>query len=458
MGNSRQGCGGRLKTNLVRTPRIFLGLTEVSGYFSRLQRGLQELGVDAVHVTVHEHRFGYSAGQVPWMVAWSRSAVARRGESQGSRLAKWARVAEVAASRIVLLAWAIARFDVFILGAGSSFFNLRELALLRLLNKRIIYTLHGTDARPPYIDGFFPALRKLLDTARDDRVAVEGTMDALAVETARRVRFLRRLEKYANVVVCGPSYGQLLSRPYVNLYAIGLPTPLPEKIGRVTGGDEHSPLVVLHAPSQVAGKGTAIIREVVARLRGSGVNLDYREITGRPNHEVMAALMEADMVVDQVWSDTPMAGLAAEAGARGCPALVGGYFSAIAAKAVPPQWLPPTEFTLPEEMEAKLCRMASDRKRLVAMGLQAREFVATQWSERAVASKMLQLLQSVPPDWLVDPGTCHYFEGIGLDREQARWTVWQMIERHGLDVLGLQHAPALQAEFLAFARREIAHA
>lgn len=444
-----------MKLFSARPPRIFLGLTEVSGYFSRLERGLREIGADAMHISICEHRFDYSAGKVPWIASWNQRAVARRSLGKCNNLIKLVRMADLVGSRSVLLVWALFRFDVFILGAGSSFFGLRELVLLRLFRKRVIYTLHGTDARPPYIDGFFPPLRKMLDERQNDRIAVNAVMGALAAESARRLNFLQRLERYADVIVCCPSYSHFLTRSFVNFYAIGVPTPLPADLKPRHEGGIGRPLVVLHAPSQTAGKGTAIIRDLIDRLRGRGLDLDYREIMGRPNHEVMTALREADVVVDQVWSDTPMATFAAEASAHGVPTLVGGYFSTIAHECVSQEWLPPTLFVTPEEMESTLSRMANDRKQLVAMGIQARQFINTQWSERAVAEKMLQLIKSVPPDWYVNPGSCHYFEGCGLDREQARWTVRQLVERYGNTALCLEHAPEMQDKFVAFARDQV---
>lgn len=440
----------------ARSLRIFLGITEVSGYFSRLKQGFQGLGVEAMHVSVHAHQFGYEAGPVPWIVAWSRRAVARRAAAAGaSRLLSAFALANVIVSRSALLAWALSRFDVFILGAGSSFFALRELALLRWLGKRVIYTLHGTDARPPYIDGFFPALRQALDDQWQDSATADRALDELAAEVARRVRFLRRLERYADIIVCGPSYGHFLSRSFVNFYAIGLPTPLPGPQSSASqAGAASSATVVLHAPSQTAGKGTAQIRDIVNRLQHEGMFIDYREISGRPNHEVMAALREADVVIDQAWSDTPMAGLAAEAAANGCPALVGGYFSALMGEAVPELWRPPTTFVVPEQLEEALRRLAADPQELARLGEVAHEYVAAQWSQGAVAAKMLQLVWEVPQDWLVAPASCPYLEGCGLTREQARSTVRRLIDRHGVGSLGLSHAPALQKAFADFARAE----
>jgi hypothetical protein len=460
MGHASKSRGPRVRHRETRLPRILVGITEVSGYFSRLRQGLLEIGVDAVHVTVSAHQFGYEADPAPWVVAWSRRAVARRiAAARASRMRAALYLVELVASRSMLLVWALYRFDVFILGAGSSFFALRELALLRLLGKRVIYTLHGTDARPPYIDGFFPPLREALNGHWEDQAKADRILDDLASETARRISFIRRLERYADVVICGPSYGHFLSRPFVNFYAIGLPTPTQDLgCSAARTGTNSTKTTILHAPSQVAGKGTALIREIIGRLQHDGYSVEYREISGRPNHEVMAALREADLVIDQTWSDTPMAGLAAEAAANGCPTLVGGYFSAMVGDTVPEKWLPPTIFVAPEELDVTLRRLVADPRELNRLGEVARDYVANQWAQRAVAAKMLQLVQEVPSEWLVLPASCTYLEGCGLTREQARLTIRRLIDRHGIEALGLSHAPALQQAFVSFANQVASNA
>ena len=45
--------------------RIFLGLTEVSGFFSRLKLGLDELGIPCEYVTLQQHRFAYDGSPPP---------------------------------------------------------------------------------------------------------------------------------------------------------------------------------------------------------------------------------------------------------------------------------------------------------------------------------------------------------------------------------------------------------
>lgn len=442
--------------------RILLGLTEVSGFFARLQSGFSELGVEAVHISLQGHRFAYSkASSQPRFVRWARWAVSKRLLAiQVSRWHGMLWFPPVIATRLFLFIWAAIRFDIFIMGAGSSFFGMRELPLLRLLGKIVIYTLHGTDARPPYIDGFFdPAQYGLQPSdspivASDPRYRAERFAEAHAVVTARRCRLVRKVERYASVVVCAPNYAQFLSRPFVNFYAVGLPTALPSGFrSPPPQRSESGRARVLHAPSHVAGKGTAQIRKIIAELQARGLAIEYVEVSGRPNAEVFLEIAQSDFVVDQFYGDSPMAAFAAEAGMLGKPAVVGGYFAAKAMEEITSEFMPPSAFCLPEQLGETIARLARDPDERRQLGADANAFVSTRWAPACVAERFLRLIDSdVPQEWIIEPSRLSYLQGIGLSEDQARANMAALIDRYGYEALGLEHKPVLQDLFIAFAR------
>ena len=79
------------------------------------------------------------------------------------------------------------RFDVFVFGFANTFLRLAELPLLRLLRKKVIFVLHGSDARPPYMNG----------------AARRAPWNAAEVVARTRVQKLRlaRIERYADAVI-----------------------------------------------------------------------------------------------------------------------------------------------------------------------------------------------------------------------------------------------------------------
>jgi hypothetical protein len=60
------------------------------------------------------------------------------------------------------------------------------------------------------------------------------------------------------------------------------------------------PLRVLHAPNHRSIKGTAIVEEVVRRLRADGVPVELVIVQKMPNHELRRLVQEIDVVVEQL--------------------------------------------------------------------------------------------------------------------------------------------------------------
>ena len=447
--------------------RVFLGLTEVSGFFSGLRQGLEELGVECVHVSLQPHKFGYSKGQSPsFFPAFACTAVRLRLlASNRNPLIRAILLALTALSRVLLFVWAILRFDVFVLGAGSSFFKFHELSLLRLLGKRVIYTLHGTDARPAYIDGFFDPRQYGL---KQDRIGAsqadaDQAQASPAIEmarahirvAARRRREVRAIERNAHVVICAPSYSHFLTRPFVSFYSVGIPLSVAEnqEIEIERSGEK---VRILHAPSYARGKGTEQVRSMVVDLQRQGFSIEYQEISGRPNSEVLQEIGSSDLIVDQVYSDTPMAMFAAEAASLGKPAVVGGYYSQVMRTHLPDDQIPPTAYCCPEELHETIGELVKDREKRFQLGNAARTFVLEKWLAKSVAARFLRLLQGPPPsEWLIDPMRVMYVQGCGLSEGQARENVAAVIRAGGVQALQLSHKPELEELFIKFAKSEM---
>jgi len=434
--------------------RIFIGLTEISGFFHHLKTGFDQLGVEAQHVSLHQHKFSYvNAENTPLIISWAQAAVRNRVSAinRGNWICVQLWLLPTIATRVCLFVWALIRFDAFIIGGGSSFFSLQELRILKLLKKKVIYTLHGTDARPPYIDGFFDPSQYRINH-KEATINKPKSLVTVARYRQQRVKFI---EDHAYMVACGPSYAHFLSKPFINFYCLGIPTD-------INGGQQQCEQIkassdrvrILHAPSHLAGKGTQEIRSVIQNLIKKNLPIEYIEISGKPNAEVIKEIARSDIVVDQFYSDTPMAAFATEAAMLGKPAVVGGYYSKIYKREIAEENLPPSVFCLPEEVEARIEELVLDTQLRMRLGNQAKEFVENTWSEKAVAARFLQLFEKVPGEWLIHPKDCHHLEGIGLKSDQARKNIASIIDSFGVDALQLGHKPYLQKRYEAFSKEK----
>jgi hypothetical protein len=134
--------------------RILIGLTEVAGFYRGLHAGFRELGIDADLMLFNPHPFQYDKAPGAFSLRVMQELARRQISSPASaklRKASWFLLRS--AMRPYFFMRALARYDVFIFGFGSSFLDGWDLPLLRMLGKTVVCQFHGSDSRPPYIDG-----------------------------------------------------------------------------------------------------------------------------------------------------------------------------------------------------------------------------------------------------------------------------------------------------------------
>ena len=96
-------------------------------------------------------------------------------------------------------------------------------------------------------------------------------------------------------------------------------------------------------------------------IQKEGHNIELHKIEGRAFDDVIKLIKRCDFVVDQVYSDTPLAGFATEAAWFGKPALVCGYGLQSIKKHFPPKMFPPSYTCHPKFLEDGLRVLVSDR-------------------------------------------------------------------------------------------------
>lgn len=414
----------------MRPKRAFLGLTEIAGYYGGLADGLRAHGIDAVVCDLSGNLYGFDEGAKPTPVRVAESLARRNARARRSSPLKPVWKALALGARAPLFAWAALRFDLFVFGFGTSFFEQRELPVLRRLGKRVVHVFHGSDSRPPYLDG------SLMD-GRDAR-------ECVALTRAVKKR-LRAIERSVDLVVSNPLSSQLHERPFVSFLALGVP----RRCGAAPPPPTGTPRA-LHSPSHPAAKGTHEIREAVRRLNERGVELELVELTGRPNADVLAAIAECDFVVDQIYGDVAMAGFASEAACAARPAVVGGYGREALEAAMCGAPLPPAEFCEPGDVEAAIERLATDRAHRLRLGTEARAFVAERWAPKDVAGRLLAALAG-DEHLVVDPAEIVYADGAGFSRERLAELLRDVVALGGPQALHVSDKPELERRLLALA-------
>lgn len=432
----------------ARPLRVFIGLTEVAGYFGGLESGLRSQGVDAYFLDESHHAFGYRRPGIFAKVARACRAMLQRSEASSTRAGAtlwWVGSLPFRGLKALLRAGlflsAIVRYDAFIFGGGDSLLPRNaDLPILNRLGKRVVWVFTGSDHRPAYLNG--PTVRELRD----------GDVDALTLEAKRVKERVRTAERFADCIVAWPPSGQFHSRPFVNVLPLGIPFRAPTEMPRYPDPFRGAGVKVLHAPSDPISKGSGIIRACIDDLKSSGHAIDYIEMTGRPHAEILSALQACDFLIDELFSDAPMAVLATEAAFFGKPTVVAGYYADQMIRDLPPEWIPPSAFVAPDRLRPAVERLIADGTYRRELGEAACTYVRERGAPGAVAKRFVRLIEGdVPAEWVVDPKAVRYLHGYGLPEEAVREAIRSLVDAFGASGLLVDHNPALREAFIRFA-------
>ena len=242
-----------------------------------------------------------------------------------------------------------------------------------------------------------------------------------------------------------PSSSVLRGKKFINSQAIGIPCIVDK---RPEGKSLEDQVTIMHAPSELAGKGTKVIREVIKEIISEGYNIEYIECVNKSNKEVMELLKKCDFIIDQLYSDTPMAGFASEAASFGVPAVVCGYYS---------KWFDemnkgiikaPSYFCLPHELKEAVIELIVNKEKRLRLGSDAFNFVSTEWNYTTVAKRYCCILNDEIPDrWWYDPYDSEYILGAGMDETVIKRLITEMIDRYGWESLCIEDKPMLKQKY-----------
>lgn len=415
--------------------RISIGPGEVAGYFSSLKAGFDELDIPCEHFVLIPNKFNYQESDYFLRSVYVQLAKLRNVKY---RLIRYVGYCLEVVLRLFVFIYAIIRCDVFITSGFGSFFRFYELPLMKLLGKKIVVVYLGTDARPAYLSG------KHLDD-------VGKPFDCLVAkkETVRQVKMIRKVEQYADIIINHTATAQFFTRDFIRLHALGIPIKSHMSLSH-TALKQSNVTHILHAPSRPLAKGSLVFKQAIEELRAEGYEIDFIELVGVANSVVLQELEQCDFVLDELYSDVPMAMLATEAAVFGKPVIVGGYYAKQYKIDNPNHEYPPSLYVVPSDIKGAIRRMIDDKDFRLTLGKQAQKFVKQSWNTRKVAENYLRLIESndVPNNWRCDPVTLPYYWGWGLSQENWRQQVGDYISQCGSDGLLLNHNPVLRDSIL----------
>ncbi len=426
---------------------IFIGLREISGYYTNLSRGLRDLGYRVIFVGggLHPFRYGSDAERAALPLIpriYENLLMARRDAKKLRSIQLPLLNILIEIQQMIMFIWSLFTCHVYIFGFAHTFIKGgHDLAILKWLSKRVIVNMgHGSEGRPPYLNG---SLR------RSD--GSWGKLARLRKQTKSIARRAKRIERYASLVVASPYTSQFLTLPAIDFFAIGQPVKPPTSS---TGPNrkQGDSIKIFHAPSKPIAKGSIEIKQIITVLETEGLDIEFVEVTKRPNAEVLARLQQCDLVVDQLYSDSTMTGIAYEAAELAKPTIVSGYGLHDVAVHSSAMAAPPTIKCTPETFENTLRFYIENQSARIIAGQKAQDFVRSHWSQESVAAKYKRLISfSIEPEWIFNPLDIQYIFGCAIKTSDLQNILDQYISKFSAVGLELGHRPDLEEKLLQMA-------
>ncbi len=435
------------------SPRIFIGLENIAGYASMLQKGFSKLGIKSDLFTRDNTKFAYhSSSQNPMvsLLRYTFKLYRKLYQSESQFLKASGYVIDLMALTPFFI-YALFKYDVFIFTYKGCFYQhlgFIDLPILKCFQKKIIFVFQGSDARPPYLNGAFLSKRGIIgpNTLKTDAKHLK----VLKKRTKKWKKDILTIERYADVIINNPPTSHFHEKSIISFLRIGIPY---EEIRLPPSArfKDNNDIKILHSPSNPAAKGTEIIRKAIKSLKEKGHAINYIELINQPNSVVLENLARCDFIVDQVYTTNPMPGFVTEAAAFGKPAVICGYFHHLIHKILPPNKIPPSHYLHPDEIEAAIETLIVDKAYRTGLGQKAKAFLLKHWRYDKVAQRYLRLINDdIPVEWRYNPYDINYIHGGCISEKNVRAVIKALVRVYGKQALYLSDKPELEKQFLKF--------
>ena len=298
--------------------RIFHGPSVAAGNATTLNKCLNQIGIPSICVAYEDHKFSYGADVLLW------------GEKHGLLRRELTRIISVFR---VALGYEVIHFNFGTTMAMPSFpinwnsgklrhlivrefhyiyseyLQIVEVFLLSVLNRRVIITYQGDDARQGDIS------KAIFSESIANHVGNEYYSRRTDQIKRRRIRRLTRITKA--IFYVNPDLSHFLPKS-----AIFIPYGHTD-VMHIASSDvlsKRQRIQIFHAPSHRSAKGTSEIASVLLELTNSGMPIDFHLIENISHEDLGSLLLKADLLIDQLFAGW-YGGIAVEALCRGVPVM-----------------------------------------------------------------------------------------------------------------------------------------
>lgn len=419
----------------------FIGAQEIAGFLTRTSLALSKQNCKVVcfkQLHSHFHPEFVENPNIDW---WYLDTV--------KLVSSWPKF--LSQILIYFLKWVVLirilfQVDACLFIGGKGLFNWpMDYFILKLFNRKVVHMYVGSASRPRFLS--FNALNYLQKP---------GGLKNLVKKIKRQSQRVQRISKWAEVVIENPLAGQFQRKPFINYFSIGMPIDN-DSLHRPSDSapkinSQHSKIRILHCPSRPEIKGTKRIQKDLTKDFLADLNAELIIRSGISREEVLNEIEKSDLIIDQLYSDTPLAGFAAETVMMGKLPIVGGYELDKLRLSLPENTLPPSITCHPDNLKETLVSLLENRESWGEKLESIQEFMITgEWSNAMFGTKLVQIFEgSIPTSWYVRPDELNYCHGVGLSEDQVKSVVAKIISGYGVESLCISHIPKLEKEIIKY--------
>lgn len=403
---------------------IFLGTVEISGILSQLMKGLTEREYKVITLNKQKHKYNYFVKNYRFQTLIQFLTKVSQGIH--NKLLRKTLIALRECILFSVLPYYIFKCDTFIFLAGESIlYSNFDLPILKFFKKNIIVEFLGSDSRPAYVNGAFE------NSSTKDLIKINQNLK-------KRISFI---EKYATHIICWPPTSIFFSKNLINGFYIGVPIEINNYVEEKKDG-----VKILHCPSRLKGKGTYIFRKIINELKNEGYSFEYKELHNVPNSTVKKELKTANIVLDQIYSDVPLAVFASEAASFKVPSIVGGYFNKDNCRYFCDlSNIPPSDYVEPEKIKETLKMYLDNPHYVKQKGEELYNFVNTHYNYKIVTENIIKIVEDkIPDSWFYSPYDVEYIYGFGLSLDEICSRCKKIINEYTPSALLLDDKPKLK--------------
>lgn len=177
--------------------------------------------------------------------------------------------------------------DIYLFQGGETFFLLKDLWLLRKLNKKVIMIHNGSETR------YWPAYLQLKYLTNGKAPYIPSFNDLKEKQLESTLKRIIFSEKYANIIVSTKEINLFGSRDFIHFY-------VPFETGIEVKKGNNYKIQIRHSPSNTLIKGTFLIEQTIDRLIKEGFEIEYRRLENLSHVEVIRELAQTDIFIEQL--------------------------------------------------------------------------------------------------------------------------------------------------------------